>query len=164
MIWTIFWFRDMQPCGVADLDLGLGLWNEYNLSHTHPWDECVFSYIWSIVNCSFWFPEKRWDQWYIITQLAGKMPLIYCQLDPIGWLHVLHATYHLLREPGNSIDLVVFYIICFMVNVMSSYRVSRKETLPPLSLLIQVGVAMGQRGTEVAKALGVWHLWCHAVI
>ena len=36
---------------------------------------------------------------------------------------------------------------------------SRKETLPPLSPLIQVGVAMGQRGTEVAKALGSVTLW-----
>ena len=32
--------RDMHPCEVADLELGLGVWNEYN--------GCVFSYIWSI--------------------------------------------------------------------------------------------------------------------
>ena len=37
-------------------------------------------------------------RWYIITQLAVSTTYIL----PIGWLYI---TYHLLREPGNSIEL-----------------------------------------------------------
>jgi len=40
---------------------------------------------------------NRWDRWYIIPQLAVYTTYIL----PIGWLY---TTYHLLREPGNSID------------------------------------------------------------
>ena len=40
---------------------------------------------------------KRWDRYHIITQLAGRIPHIL----PSGGLY---GTYHLLGEPGNSID------------------------------------------------------------
>ena len=43
----------------------------------------------------------RWDRWYIITQLAGTIPLIYttyipCQL--LDYIYIYHRS-HLLREP-----------------------------------------------------------------
>ena len=60
-------------------------------------------------SCLFRLEPKKiggWDRWYVvITQFGSMYHLytihIYIYILPIG---LLYATYHLLREPGNSID------------------------------------------------------------
>ena len=56
---------------------------------------------------------NRWDRWYIITQLAAYttyIPLIVLA----NWV-IICITYHLLREPGNSIDIYISVVKHSMV-------------------------------------------------
>ena len=89
-------------------------------------------------------------RYHIIPQLAVYTTYIL----PIGWLY---GTYHLLREPGNSIDTRVIYFITtpkFMHPIFFGGRAP--ENHPILKTACLIPSKMGHLMTPVSKLVAPW--------